>query len=321
MPGSEQARTLADAWTENAQKMWEGWFGAFSPPAVTPSPASPWSEAAAKGVRAWVDQTIPLANDVLGRVMPDPEALTSLFRSWMDVWEAFGREAHVQPGTFGPAGAAAQRMLSHPFGFPEPGSLARDVGELWGLYAQSVEELYGAWLRVSHGSADPLAADSVHETGLGRFSGLSWDALERTFGRLLQTPGIGFTRELNEKLLGAFGAWLELRRATVDYQMAVSAALTESTTKFLRELAARAARGERVGGLRDFLGLWGDTLDEVLIESFRSEEYAKVQGRLVRAAMAYRIRERDALDVVLKTGHVPTRSDVDEVARSLHDLR
>ncbi|MGH2720748.1 MAG: poly(R)-hydroxyalkanoic acid synthase subunit PhaE, partial [Actinomycetota bacterium] len=202
---------------------------------------------------------------------------------------------------------------------PDVPGAARDAAGLWNLYLETLQTLSRPLMEASARAGDPGAAD--HVSGLTRFSDLSWDVLERTFGRLLQSPSIGFTRELNEKLLGAFSAWLEFKRATMDYQVALSTALSRSATTFLQELAARAGRGESIVGLRELLRLWGDTLDDVLIESFRSDEYARVQGRLVKAAMSYRIRERDAVDVLLKIGHVPTRRDIDEVSRSLYELR
>jgi poly[(R)-3-hydroxyalkanoate] polymerase subunit PhaE len=281
---------MVDAWTQSTMKVWESWVDALTPGAG--------------------------ATASLGRFLPDPEPLTSLLEASAAAWEAMGRQFTTGPQ--GAVGAYVDQLTKNPFRVPDVGTAAEDMGDLWKLYVETLQTLSRPWMEVS-GRAGTLGP--AHESGLMQFSDLSWDVLERTFGRLLQSPSIGFTRELNEKLLGAFNAWLEFKRANMDYQVALSAALSRSTAKFLQELAVRAGKGESIDGLRELLRLWGDTLDEVLIESFRSDEFAKVQGRLVRAAMAYRIREREAVDVVLKIGHVPTRRDIDEVARSLYELR
>ena len=297
----EQAKAMVDAWAQSATKVWQTWVDALTPAGDGGAPA-------------------------FARFLPDPEPLTSLFRATASAWEAAGRQFATGPQ--GAVGAWVDRFTTNPFDAgwaataaraPDVPRAAQDVAGLWNLYLETIQTLSRPWMEASSRAGDPLAADRV--SGLTRFSDLSWDVLERTFGRLLQSPSIGFTRELNEKLLGAFNAWLEFKRANMDYQVALSTALSRSTTKFLQELAVRAGKGESIDGLRELLRLWGDTLDEVLIESFRSDEYASVQGRLVKAAMSYRIREREAVDVLLKIGHVPTRRDIDEVSRSLHELR
>jgi hypothetical protein len=296
MVQGEQATAMVNAWAQGATKVWETWVEALTPPGG--------------------------GGPALARLLPHPEPLASLFRATASAWEAAGR--HFVGGPQSAVGAWLDELTRHPWAAPAAGApdvpgAARDAAGLWDLYVETIRTLSRPWVEASARTGDPRAAPDV--SGLTRFSDLSWDVLERTFGRLLQSPSIGFTRELNEKLLGAFNAWLEFKRATMDYQVALSAALFRSTTAFLQELAVRAGRGEPINGLRELLRLWGDTLDEMLIESFRSDEYASVQGRLVRAAMSYRIREREAVDVLLKIGHVPTRRDIDEVSRSLYELR
>ena len=323
LPG-EQAKAMVDAWRQSTQNMWESWVGAFTPPAAPRSASAldEWSEAAVQGLRTLVDQAVPVAGSFVERLLPDPQPLTSLFEASVAAWQAIGRQAPVPQGPQDLFGVFTHQPVN-PFRLTELGGAAQDLGELWTQYQEALQKLCRPWIEAlaRSGPAEAPVHDADHHSGLVRFSELSWDMFERTFGRLLQSPSIGFTRELNEKLLGAFSAWLDFRRASADYQTALSAALTRSMTKFLQELASLAGKGESIGGLRDLLRLWGDTLDGVLIESFRSEEYAKVQGRIVRAAMAYRIREREAMDVLLKIGHVPTRRDVDEVARHLYELR
>ncbi|HEY8202341.1 MAG TPA: poly(R)-hydroxyalkanoic acid synthase subunit PhaE [Actinomycetota bacterium] len=341
MLGAEQAKAMVDVWREGTQKAWETWFDAFAPStgmtgitALRPPPATDtWSEALAQALRAWVDQAVPVAQSFVGGLLPDPAPLSALFDASVAAWEAAGRHVAV-PGVLpgdGAFGALVERLgksLSplDAVRRPELGAVVADLGKLWTLYLETLKKLSRPWFEALGGSnplqpVEVVAHDPGHHSGLARFSELSWDVFERSFGRLLQSPSIGFTRELNEKLLGAFSAWLEFRRANVEYQMAVSAALSRSTTKFLHELASLARKGEPIGSLRDLLGLWGDTLDGVLIESFRSEEYAKVQGNVVRAAMAYRMREREAMDVLGRISHVPTRREIDEIARQMHELR
>lgn len=67
--------------------------------------------------------------------------------------------------------------------------------------------------------------------------------------------------------------------------------------------------------------LWTETADASLEKVFRSEHYVNIQGRLFDAAMNYRLREQEVVELVLKTGYVPTRSEVDEAHRNIYELR
>ena len=54
---------------------------------------------------------------------------------------------------------------------------------------------------------------------------------------------------------------------------------------------------------------------------FRSEEYIHLQGQLVNAATAYKLREREIVDAFLKASHLPSRSELDEGYRRIYELR
>jgi polyhydroxyalkanoate synthesis regulator phasin len=59
----------------------------------------------------------------------------------------------------------------------------------------------------------------------------------------------------------------------------------------------------------------------VFIEVFRSEKYIRIQGRLLNTAMAYRIHQREIVELFLKIGDMPTRSEVDEAHRNIYEQR
>jgi polyhydroxyalkanoate synthesis regulator phasin len=73
--------------------------------------------------------------------------------------------------------------------------------------------------------------------------------------------------------------------------------------------------------VRELLRLWGTTADNVLTELFATDAYARAQGRLVNAAMAYRLAEAELGDLFLETVNVPTRRQLDEANRAIHELR
>ena len=73
--------------------------------------------------------------------------------------------------------------------------------------------------------------------------------------------------------------------------------------------------------MRKLLFLWVEVVDHTFTKVFRSEEYIRLQGQLVNAATAYKLREREIVDAFLKASHLPSRSELDEGYRRIYELR
>jgi hypothetical protein len=79
--------------------------------------------------------------------------------------------------------------------------------------------------------------------------------------------------------------------------------------------------GEPIRTPRDMVNLSIDVADQVFGEVFNSDSYLERQRELVNATAAYRVREAEIAEVVLKGSHLATKSELDETARVLYELR
>jgi len=154
-----------------------------------------------------------------------------------------------------------------------------------------------------------------------KLTNLYWDAYERTFGRLLESPSLGHTRELTQDLLKGFDAWVDSRRAILEYQSGLAEGWTQAFEQFVRKLVSLAEKGEKIQSLVQLLNLWIDVIEGVFTTRFRSEDYLQKQSRLVNTVMAYRLIEREIVEAFLKTSHLPSRSELDEAYRRIYELR
>jgi hypothetical protein len=132
---------------------------------------------------------------------------------------------------------------------------------------------------------------------------------------------LGYTRELNEKMLKGFDAWQDFRRASFEYQTLLANTWVRAFEKLMQELLVLAQQERPIQSLRELVLLWNNVADPVFIEVFRSEKYIRIQGKLLNTAMAYRIHRREILELVLKILDMPTRTEVDEAHRSLYEQR
>jgi poly[(R)-3-hydroxyalkanoate] polymerase subunit PhaE len=93
--------------------------------------------------------------------------------------------------------------------------------------------------------------------------------------------------------------------------------------KALDRFAALTADTARTppGSFRAAAELWMETADAALLEMHRSPEFLDAQRRLTRSATDYRLKERELAELYCEANHLPTRTEVDDMQRTLWQLR
>jgi class III poly(R)-hydroxyalkanoic acid synthase PhaE subunit len=147
-------------------------------------------------------------------------------------------------------------------------------------------------------------------------AGLAFDAYEAAFGRSTGAPIFGPGRELNEKLRRAFEAWGDWVQAGAAYGEIVADTWRRAIERFLEQLA-----GIEAPSLRSLTTRFMEVAETVLVERFGQQDYIEAQARALEAGLRYRAAEQELADVVLRQGHVPTRSEVDGAHRRVYELK
>jgi len=177
--------------------------------------------------------------------------------------------------------------------------------------------------------AEPLrlSLEMASRVGLGYVSALSeltnlyWDIYEKTFGSVLQSPSLGYTREFNNKLLKSFETGINFSKASFDYQIVLLDVCLKALEELTRELASSEAKGKTVQNWQQFLQVWSSIFDRVFAQTFRSQDALEVQGNFLNSAMTYRLYQQQLMEVFLKMYDLPTRSEVDEIHHGIYELR
>ncbi len=324
---SKQVEVWAKATVEMQRIMSEAWLSLMRVPfagsTVLPSSASWRREPVAQEFPGRTGEVEPAVRDVVSRFFTAQHLAWRSLSLSLNAWKAWlprieaGRD--WQSGLRQYVGQFRQECSRGPQAVART---IQEMSELWRLYGEQWQKLSRPWAE-SLKQAPWRMGQAVTGDGsaLIELANLCWDAYERTIGCLLESPSLGYTRELNQDLLQGFDTWMEYRRAAFEYQVIVADAWTQAFERWLRELVARGEKGEPLHGLRQLLFLWVDICDQVFGEVFRSEEYTRIQNRLVNMAATYRLREMEIVEALLKTGHVPTRGELDEAYRRIYELR
>ena len=193
--------------------------------------------------------------------------------------------------------------------------------ELWLLYIKGLQKLAQLWAELLPQSLDMSRMASGDDSILFEPINFYWNIYEKTFGSFLQSPTLGYTREFNHKLLGGFDSWINFYKASFDYQLVLLNVWAKAFDELMRELAASEEKSRTIQNWRQILQVWSSLFDRVFAETFRSQDTVEIQGKFLNAALTYRLHQQQLMEVFLKMNDLPTRSEVDEVHRSIYEMR
>ena len=112
----------------------------------------------------------------------------------------------------------------------------------------------------------------------------------------------------------------ELAVVMQQYMLAGFSVAMRACQRFQEEIAEHQNKHVPVESAGDAMDLWNNILDQTLMEFNRSEEFASVQQRFLRAAMQQRQEIRKLTGTIAKSIDMPTREEVNDIYRRLHDL-
>ncbi len=337
MNWTEQTQAMMRSWTQTQKKLWEGWSEAAQRAAPSGGAASPWTEWG----QQWQELTRKSMERVTGAAGGIPREVAERLFGGEEVFLRFVDNALAVLRTVAPkidAGEDWAELLRRQFSqlkeemmtrpasswyTPEAAAaVARDIPELWKLYFQELQKGAAPWISSVHEARGHLGeAMSGDQQAVVRMYNLFMDTFENTVGKFTAAPAIGYTREFQEKLTRAFDTWVDVRRAEVDFRTELLNTGFRALEGLLRELVEKAERGETIDTFRGLFDLWVATAEKTYFEIAGTDSFAEIQGRLVNAAMQHRVRERELMDDIAKALHLPTRRELDDAYRHLHDLK
>ncbi len=302
---SNPTNEMMNAWFNNTTQMWKGWYdlmtstaSQYSKPGNLPNFTSPFG-----------DTNQELFNPLLYS-----------FNAWKDIFNQLQAGQNWEEASKKYADEFSKQLKAF---YSSPTKLVEDTNKLWQAYFEQVQKFNQLWGNYWSASINPLSQTlSGNSQPWIELNNLYWDMLyQPTLGNLLQSPSVGPGRVFNAKIQEAFEAWTNLYKASIDSQALLSQVQRQSFEKLMQELVALAQKGEPVQDWRKFQQMWSRIADEKFEETFSQEENLKIRGKLVNALNSYRVQQHQLQEYWMRTLNLPLRSEIDEVHRSVYELR
>lgn len=318
-------KQMFDAWSETQKNLWGSWAELTLEgmmPTMPPGTAPVWREMMSRGLDAWFGESAAVARTVAEQVFAGQNAVMSFLKLATRVWETMS--PHLAGGAdWQPVFNVAMNNMRKQFMDASAGvaKATQDMTELWNMYLSEMQTAGLPWLGAVQASMEqvPPALSGDREAWL-EINNLYWDAYEQTLGRMMQSPMVGATREINALVAGGFDEWVRYRRRYDEYQSLIAETWFDAFEQLMGEVLKLSQEGQQVEGLRDFLKMWGRIADGAFTRLFGSAAYIETQSRMMNASMAFQLKRRELLEIFLEANDMPTRTEIDEAHRRIHQL-
>lgn len=305
---SEMATSLVNTWTETGTKVWQSWFDLMQTVPTTNN----------------LDSTVPELQKATQKFFDNRDLMIRFLKlsveAWEDIFPKINSGENWQESVKKYTESMREQISSFNSQYLQ---VNQDSQKLWSLYLEEMQKYSQMWLNPL-GMATPMMTKAMlgNSDSLIELNQLYWKLLyEDNLGNLLNSPSLGLNRSLNEKLVAGFESWRQLYQATSEYQVLLGAIQVKSFEALMRKLVELAEKGTPVKEWKAFQTVWSQVSDDVFAEAFCEEKNLKIRGNFLNALNAYRLQQQDIMELSLKSMNLPSRTEIDEIHRSLYDLR
>lgn len=152
------------------------------------------------------------------------------------------------------------------------------------------------------------------------FDGLNPD-LGKIREQILSIPGLGYSREAQDKSKQAMKLWANYQENYQEYQTVMLRLNQEALDLMRKQIISMQTNGESINTMRQIYDLWIESNEKVYGDYVYTKEYAELNGRLVNSMMAFKKQSHEITEDMLSAMHMPTTKSMDELERRHYEMR
>jgi polyhydroxyalkanoate synthase subunit PhaE len=139
--------------------------------------------------------------------------------------------------------------------------------------------------------------------------------------RMTEGPRLADVGGLERQMVELMDLYVAVQAATRAYETVVASAWTKASQRFAEDISQRAQIGKGLRPGKEALEVWMDIANQTLVETHRSAEFLTAQRDLLRTGMDFLLAERRLFEQLVEPVGLPTRTEIDEVHRSVWELK
>ena len=148
-------------------------------------------------------------------------------------------------------------------------------------------------------------------------------AYETTYGKIVDMPVMGPSREGADRLRKNFEATINLHAAWAQSIASFQSAFMEATRKTQEKVEKQIAEeGASPSSYKDYYDLWMNTYSETFKEFLKSRFFASDLAKLTSNSMDFQKSSRELVEEnFLRPANLPTRTEIDDLSKEVYMLK
>lgn len=144
---------------------------------------------------------------------------------------------------------------------------------------------------------------------------------DELLGRMAEGPRLADLWQIERRYARVLQATTDVRRRALEQNAVMLQAWMRAGRAFAAEWSGRAGADRAAPDSKAALSLWTETANKELLATQRSEAFLSGQREMIRANTALRVAQRELVEYFGEQYGFPTRTELDDVHRSVTELR
>jgi class III poly(R)-hydroxyalkanoic acid synthase PhaE subunit len=186
----------------------------------------------------------------------------------------------------------------------------------------STREFMQIWTEASQKSmkAFPQFLEGHPESIMSVFHNM-FTAFDKTFGRIFHIPPVGKDREKADLFLKSSDDMTVYMTKSIQYQYMMYTAGQQAMDKLIETITAKLKEGAEFKSVDEISDLWLQVSEKQYLELFHTDEFSKLQGDLLDAALNVRSHLFKLQELYLYDTAIPVRSEMDDLYKTVYELK
>lgn len=286
---------------------------------------STWQKSVSDALRDSGAPDAGFIRETLLKSLSSSNAALKLYELWLPLFKAIQQKS-VSPDSFKDLidPAKFKEMMDRLFGF-NPGAasqLAEQLKTLLGSLTQASQGFAKPWLDASGKgfNAFPQMMEGHPESFLKVFHTL-FGAFDSTVGRIFHAPAVGKDREKVELLLRSLDALSVYLARNTEFEHTMYLTGLAAFEKMVAAVADKVRDGGEFQDFGEFFNLYITVNEKAYAALFQTEDYAKMQGGLLEAALNVRKHSFTLTELYLGDLPIALRSEMDDLYKTVYELK
>ena len=281
-----------------------------------------------KGVDTWSGAQETPAQRLAGNIFGTPDMMSRAMNLIMNAWQVASPNIESGKDWQPDVRKLLDQWREGAANLPHRATaMSKEFAQLTKSMFEGWSPLTAPWLAMigqATSAGHPGEAFLSGTAGLGQIAGFSEAfQLMRGYGEfgLSELPRVTVAREKMGKFLRVADTLSDLREAQQAYHKKLADGISTSIERTVDHLAKLAQKGEKISSARDLMRTFFSITDKTLLEIFNTKEFLEIQDKLTLALMNHKIARREALEIIYDSLEIPTRSEIDEAYKDIHQLK